>query len=85
MQIWRIDTTILAVDQRSWCAAGLLGREDKEVISSKHLWKISGIAADTARPGDSDRGVSDKNECLRSCGQFLSASAFERMQSVLAL
>jgi hypothetical protein len=70
MQTWRIDTTILAVDQRSWCAAGLLGREDEEAISSKHLWKISGIAANTARPDDSDRAVSDKNERSRAYGQF---------------
>ena len=72
MQTWRIDTTILAVDQRSWSAAGLLGREDEEAISSIFLWKISGIAANTARPGASDKAVSDKNECLKSSGQFLS-------------
>lgn len=43
MQTWETDTMVLADDQRSWCAAGLLGHED-EAISLQHHWKNSGNA-----------------------------------------
>jgi hypothetical protein len=50
MQTWGTDTTLLAIDQRSWCAAGLLGHED-EAISLKHRWEISGNAVNKAIVG----------------------------------
>jgi hypothetical protein len=43
MQTWGTDTMVLADDQRSWCAADLLGHED-EAISLQHDWKNSGNA-----------------------------------------
>jgi hypothetical protein len=54
MQTWGMDTMVLAVDQRSWCAAGLLGRKD-EAISLKHRWDIFGNLANMARAVDCDR------------------------------
>lgn len=57
MQTQGIDTIILAVEQRPWCAAGLLGLQE-EAISLKHRWEISGNAANMAIAGDKGKSYS---------------------------